>query len=63
MKPVILEAAGDGEIPPLRWRTFRTRMRVDDAAYGFMVHRGPEWAVLLCLGRWLLGIECTREED
>lgn len=67
MKPVILEAAGDGALPPLRWRTFRDREEIPNGAFGvafgLMYFGGPEWGLCVYLGRWLIGIERTREED
>ena len=63
MQPVLLEAAGDGERPALRWRGFSDRSVMTNA-WGVMWFVGPpEWGLHLYLGRWLIGIERTREED
>lgn len=66
MKPVILDAAGDGEHerPPLRWRVFRDRDILRRRAWGFILYRDEPggWYLLLNAGRWIVGIECTREE-
>ena len=63
MKPVILDAAGDGELPLLRWRTLPTRLLIYESVFGIIVVGPPEWALHVYVGRWLIGIERTREED
>ncbi len=63
MKPVILDAARTGETPPLRWRILYDQRVVVERAFGIMVFGGPEWAIHLYVGDWLIGIERTREED
>ncbi len=63
MKSVILDAAGDGETPPLRWRAFHYTTEIVERAFGIMVSIAPEWGLYVYLGKWLIGIERTREED
>lgn len=60
MESVILHSVPESEMPPFRWRTFRDRAH---RAWGVLLFSAPEWAVHLYLGRWVIGIERTREED
>ena len=67
MEPGILDAPGDGETPPLRWRPFYYTTPLVEQAFGITVWSRPEphvrWALHVYLGKWLIGVECTWEED
>ncbi len=65
MEPVILDAAGDGEVPAFRWRFMHACEDTPCRAWAIgLYHDGPgEWFFGVNVGRWVVGIERTREED
>ena len=63
MQPVLLEAAGDGERPALRWRGYREQMPWYGIGAAFVPQGDGAWDLHLALGKWIIGIERTREED
>ncbi len=60
-KPFVLQYT---KVPPLRWRRVTDRLDGGDWAWGLTLCGGTdETAVVLYLGKWLVGIERTREGD